>query len=445
MNEKYLTETLAKESMSLSGRALFRRALDAMTADHGHFPQNHLPDVGERNRPPRRNMRDKEDARSRLLRYLACGIMVGGSLTMGAAWAHGLTITTSHFGTAPDGKPVMMYTLTNRNDMQVNIITFGARIQAIKVPGKDGKTADVALGFDHVEGYVKKNQYMGATIGRYANRIANGKFTLDGHVYDLPKNNGPNTLHGGPEGFQEQVWQATEIQPTGAVGVEMSYLSPNDQMGFPGDLVVTVRYTLDNSNDLRIHYSAVSDKDTVINLTNHTYFNLEGAGSGPILNEVAMINANKFSPIDKTEIPLGAGRPVKGTPFGFTTPHTFGARIHAKTTQLMYAEPKDGGYDHNWILNTDGNLNELAARVTDPKSGRELEVYTTEPGVQVYTSNFIRGKYKGKGGKVYHHWGAFTMETQHYPDSPNHPSYPTTELKAGQKFSSTTIFKFLPE
>ncbi|MGN8160207.1 aldose epimerase family protein [Salinisphaera sp. SWV1] len=356
-----------------------------------------------------------------------------------------LAVTESDFGKTPQGQEVKRYQLTNRNGMSVDIITFGARIQSIKVPDKDGNVADVALGFDNVEGYIHKNQYMGATIGRYANRIANGQFTLDGHTYNLPKNNGPNTLHGGPEGFQQQVWQAQEIHPHGTVGVEMTYLSPDGQMGFPGDLVTTVRYTLDNDNDLRIHYSAVSDKDTVINLTNHTYFNLEGAGSGSILNEVAMINADKYSPIDKTEIPLGSARAVKGTPFDFTTPHTFGERIHAKTTQLMRAEPKQGGYDHNWVLDTNGNLDALAARVTDPKSGRELEVYTTEPGVQVYTSNFIHGKYEGKGGKTYHHWSAFTMETQHYPDSPNHPSYPTTELKAGKKFTSTTIFKFLPE
>jgi aldose 1-epimerase len=376
--------------------------------------------------------------------YLLRGMIVMGALVMGTASAHCLSIAKKPFGKTPKGQTVEMYTLTNRNGMQVNIITYGARIQAIKVPDKNGKPADVALGFDNVEGYIKNNPYMGATIGRYANRIANAKFTLDGQTYHLAKNNGPNNLHGGPKGFYVHVWQATEIHPAGAVGVEMSYLSPNGQMGFPGDLVTTVRYTLDNDNDLRIHYSAVSDKDTVINLTNHSYFNLAGAGSGPILDEIAMINADKFSPINETEIPLGPARPVKGTPFDFTTPTPFGKRIKEKTTQLLHAEPKQGGYDHNWILNTGGNLGKLAARVTDPQSGRTVELYTTQPGVQVYTSNFLRGKYKGMGG-TYNHWGAFTLETQHYPDSPNHPSYPTTKLKAGQNFSSTTIFKFLPE
>ena len=362
-----------------------------------------------------------------------------------AAQTTSLSITQSAFGNTPDGQKVAAYTLTNRRGMQVDIITFGARIQAIKVPNKNGEMADVALGFDDVKGYIDLNPYMGATIGRYANRIANARFKLGGKSYPLAANNGPNNLHGGPEGFDQRVWQASEIRPTGAVGVELSYLSPDGQMGFPGDLVTTVRYTLDNDNDLRIHYSAVSDKDTVINLTNHTYFNLAGAGSGPVLDELAMINASDFSPIDDTAIPLGPARGVQSTPFDFTTPTPIGRHIKDKTRQLMNAEPKQGGFDHNWILDTDGRLDRLAARVTDPESGRTLEVYTSEPGVQFYTSNFLKGEFKGKNDKTYHHWGAFTMETQHFPDSPNHPAYPTTLLKAGQKFTSTTIFKFLPE
>lgn len=376
--------------------------------------------------------------------WLLAGVLLLGVVGTGTALAQGLSVSKSPFGKV-NGTQIEMYKLTNRNGMQVNIITFGARVQSIKVPDKNGNFADVALGFNNVHDYIKHhNTYFGAIIGRYANRIANGQFTLNGKTYHLPKNNGPNTLHGGTVGFDSHIWQAKAIRPSGAVGVELTYLSPNGQMGFPGDLVVTVRYTLDNNNDLRIHYSAVSDKDTVINLTNHTYFNLAGAGNGTILNQIAMINADKFSPINKTEIPLGKSRPVKGTPFDFTKPTAIGKRIKEKTTQLLNAEPKQGGYDHNWILNTDGNLNELAARVTDPNSGRTLEVYTTQPGVQFYTSNFLRGKFKGVGG-TYKHWGAFTMETQHYPDSPNHPSYPTTELKAGQKYSETTIFKFLPQ
>lgn len=375
---------------------------------------------------------------------LTIGLLSTVFLGIGTAQAQSLSVTKSAFGSV-SGKSVEKYQLTNRNGMQVDIITFGARVQAIKVPDKDGKLADVALGFDNVQDYIKHhNTYFGATVGRYANRIANGRFTLDGKSYKLPTNNGPNSLHGGTVGFDSHIWQAEEIRPSGAVGVELTYLSPDGQMGYPGDMVVTVRYTLDNDNNLRIHYSAVSDKDTIINLTNHTYFNLAGAGDGTILDQVAMINADQFSPIDKTEIPLGKAEAVKGTPFDFTTPMPIGKRIGEKTTQLLYGEPKQGGYDHNFILDTGGKLDELAARVTDPKSGRTLEVYTTEPGIQFYTSNFLHGTFDGVGGE-YKHWGAFTMETQHYPDSPNHPSYPSTELKAGQKFSSTTIFKFLPE
>ncbi|HET7313540.1 aldose epimerase family protein [Salinisphaera sp.] len=355
-----------------------------------------------------------------------------------------LAVTVSSFGNTPQGQPVDRYHLSNRNGMSVDIITFGARVQAIRVPGKNGQVVDVALGYDNVKAYTESGRsYMGATIGRYANRIAGGKFTLNGKTYHLAQNNGPNNLHGGPIGFDQHVWQARPIHPTDAVGVEMSYLSPDGQMGFPGDLVTTVRYTLNNDNELRIHYSAVSDKDTVINLTNHTYFNMAGAGNGTVLDQIVMINADRYSPIDKTEIPLGESRPVKGTPFDFTTPTPIGKHIGEKTKQELNAEPKQGGYDHNWILNTNGDLDKLAARVTDPQSGRTILVYTTEPGLQFYTSNFLHGQFKGIGG-TYQHWGAFTLETQHFPDSPNHPSYPSTELKAGQKFTSTTIFKFLP-
>ncbi|NNC22782.1 galactose mutarotase [Salinisphaera sp. USBA-960] len=366
-------------------------------------------------------------------------------LAITTASAAGLNVDKSQFDETPDGKKVTRYQLTNRNGMQVSLIDFGARIQALKVPNKNGDLADVVLGFNDVSGYINKNKYMGATIGRYANRIANGEFKLNGKTYELPVNNGPNSLHGGNQGFDQQLWQAQVIKPTDAVGVEFSYLSPDGEMGYPGNLVVTVRYTLDNDNNLRIHYSAVSDKDTVINLTNHAYFNLEGAGSGKVLSDIAMINADKFSPIDQTLIPLGEARSVQGTPFDFTQPTAFGKHSGDKTKQLLRAESKQGGFDHNWILNTDGNLDELAARVVDPEAGRTLEVYTTEPGVQVYLSNFLRGKFAGKNDKTYNHWGAFTMETQHYPDSPNHPSFPSTQLQAGEKFSSTTIYKFLPQ
>ncbi|MES1937758.1 aldose 1-epimerase [Salinisphaera hydrothermalis C27AD] len=357
-----------------------------------------------------------------------------------------LAVTESDFDKTPQGKQIERYHLTNRNGMSVDIITFGARVQAIHMPDKNGKVADIALGFNNVKDYIDhKSTYFGATIGRYGNRIANGKFKLDGKTYHLPKNNGPNTLHGGTEGFDQKVWAASPIDTGNTVGVELTHFSPDGTMGFPGNLAVTVRYTLDNDNDLRIHYSAVSDKDTVINLTNHTYFNLAGAGSGTVLDQVAMINADQFTPINDTLIPTGKLESVSGTPLDFTTPKPIGQDIHADNQQLKYAEPKQGGYDFNWVLNSDGDLHKLAVRVTDPKSGRTVEMYTSEPGVQFYTSNFLDGSFKGTNGKTLGHWGGFTLEAQHYPDSPNQPNFPSTELKAGQKYTQTTVYKFLPE
>lgn len=357
-----------------------------------------------------------------------------------------LAVSHSDFDKTPDGKQVEKYHLTNRNGMSVDIITFGARVQAIDLPDKNGNVADIALGADKVKPYIdNEGTYFGAIIGRYGNRIANGQFKLDGKTYKLPKNNGPNTLHGGPKSWDQQVWAAHQLDTGNAVGVELTHFSPDGQNGFPGNMAVTVRYTLDNDNDLRIHYSAVSDKDTVINLTNHTYFNLAGAGNGTILDQVAMINADQFTPIDKTLIPTGKLKSVSGTPMDFTTPTPIGAHIKEDNTQLKRAEPKKGGYDFNWVLDSKGDLAKLAARVSDPKSGRTVEMYTTEPGVQFYTSNFLDGTFPGTNGKKYAHWGGFTLEAQHYPDSPNQSNFPSTELKAGQKYSQTTIYKFLPE
>lgn len=366
-------------------------------------------------------------------------------LGAGGAYAAGLGVSKEAFGKMADGTPVEKYTLANVHGMEVSIITYGGAVQSIKVPDKDGNLADVALGFDNLSDYLKDNNpYFGALIGRYGNRIAKGQFVLDGKTYQIPVNNGPNALHGGPKGFDKQVWSATPITDSEWVGVELTYFSPDGQMGFPGNLAVTVRYTLNNDNELRIDYSAVTDKDTVVNLTNHTYFNLAGAGHGTILDQVAMINADKFTPVDKTLIPTGELQEVKGTPFDFTQPTAIGARIQADNEQLKNAEPKQGGYDHNWVFDNPGNLNALAVRVFDPKSGRVVEMYTTEPGVQFYVGNFLDGSLKGKDGLTYEHWGAFTLEAQHYPDSPNQAAFPSTELKAGEKYSQTTIYKFLP-
>ena len=374
---------------------------------------------------------------------LAAGGSANREMEMDRVPASGLAVSKSLFGKMPDGTPVDKYTLSNVHHMEVGILTYGGIVQSIMVPDKDGKLADVALGFDDLESYIKDSPYFGAIIGRYGNRIGKGQFTLDGKQFQIPINNGPNALHGGTKGFDKELWAAAPLEDSNWVGVELTYLSPDGQMGFPGNLAVTVRYTLSNDNELRIDYSAISDKDTVVNLTNHTYFNLAGAGNGTVLDQVALINADKITPVDKTLIPTGALLDVKGTPFDFTKPMAIGSLIHSDNEQLKNAEPKQGGYDHNWVFNNPGDLNALAARVSDPDSGRTVQMYTSEPGVQFYTGNFLDGTLKGIGG-TYEHWGAFTLEAQHFPDSPNHANFPSTELKAGAKYSQTTIYKFSP-
>jgi aldose 1-epimerase len=356
--------------------------------------------------------------------------------------AASLTSEKTLFGTMPDGSKVDQYTLRNARQMEVSILSYGGIIQSILVPDRNGKLADVVLGFDTLEGYIQPNPYFGAIIGRYGNRVAQGRFTLNGHQYQIPTNDGPNALHGGPEGFEKKLWQAAPIEASDWIGVELSYLSPDGEMGFPGNLAVTVRYTLDRENELRIEYSAVTDQETIVNLTNHTYFNLAGAGSGTVLDSVALINADRFTPINQLLIPTGELLEVKGTPLDFSTPTAIGAHIRADHPQLKYAEAKQGGYDFNWILNHPGDLEALATRVTDPGSGRTIEMYTTEPGVQFYSGNFLDGTLKGKHGLTYPHWGGFTLEAQHYPDSVNHPHFPRTELAPGEKYSQTTVFKF---
>lgn len=344
-------------------------------------------------------------------------------------------VTKQPFGKTPDGTAVEIYTLKS-GPIEVRIMTYGGIIQSLKVPDKNGKVADVVLGFDSLDGYTggpKPNSaFFGALIGRYANRIANGEFKLDGNTYHTPKNDGPNTLHGGPHGFDKAVWKAKQIPH----GIELTHVSPDGDAGFPGTLTAVVRYTL-VGKDLKIEYSATTDKDTVVNLTNHSYFNLAGQGNGDILQNLVKINASHFTPVDNNLIPTGELAPVAGTPFDFTKPTPVGARIDADNDQIKKAH----GYDDNWVLDNGGKFAE-AAEVYEPGSGRVLQVLTDQPGVQFYTGNFLDGSIKGKGGIAYPHRGALCFESQHFPDSPNHPRFPSTELKPGQKYHYVTVFRF---
>ncbi len=336
-------------------------------------------------------------------------------------------------GTA-DGKPVDLYTLQD-GKITVRILTYGGIVQSLEAPDRDGKPADIVLGFDSLDGYVKSGNkpYMGAIIGRYANRIAGGTFTLGGKTYHVPKNDGDNALHGGLVGFNKKVWTAKEIRD----GVELTYVSPNGEEGFPGTLTTTVRYTL-RGNELRIDYEATTDADTVLNLTNHSYFNLKGQGNGDILGHEMKIYAHRYTPVNANLIPTGVWAPVDGTPFDFLNSTVIGSRIDADNEQLKLAH----GYDQNWVLDSGGKKVEAAAEAYEPTTGRVLEVLTDQPGIQFYTGNFLDGTLTGKGGKVYKRRYAFCLETQHFPDSPNHPKFPTTELKPGETFRSTTIYRF---
>jgi aldose 1-epimerase len=377
----------------------------------------------------------------RTLSYISLILMLGMVVGCGPAkekeQAHA-GIQRSVFGNMPEGQAIHLYTLSNLHGMQVGITNYGGRVVSIRVPDRSGTMADVVLGFDDLEGYLGGNDpYFGAIVGRYANRIAKGQFTLEGVLYKLPVNNGPNSLHGGLKGFDKRVWTAREAS-TSPPSLELTYLSKDGEEGYPGDLNVKVVYTLTDDNELKIDYSATTDKDTVLNLSNHSYFNLAGAGNGDILQHVLMINADRFTPVDANLIPTGELREVAGTPFDFRQPTAIGARINADDQQLKFA----GGYDHNFVLNRQGSGLVLAARVTDPESGRVLEVLTTQPGLQFYTGNFLDGTIHGKGGKVYGHRSAFCLETQHFPDSPNHPSFPSTELKPGETYHQVTVFKF---
>jgi aldose 1-epimerase len=347
-------------------------------------------------------------------------------------------ITKDPFGNTSTGLSVELYTLTNTNGIEAKIITYGGTVVSINVPDKNGAFGDIVLGFDSIGDYEKYSRYFGALIGRFANRIAKGRFSLNGKEYTLPVNNGENHLHGGLKGFDKVVWTGRSFIDDYGAHLELSYFSRDGEEGYPGNLNVTVLYTLTESNELKIAYSATADQDTIINLTNHSYFNLAGAGRGDILNHEMMINADRFTPTDSGAIPTGELREVNGTPFDFTKPKMVGADIEADDEQIKFGH----GYDHNFVLNRAGNNLSHAATVFEPTSRRVMDVFTTEPGIQFYSGNYLDGSANGKSSQVYQRRSAFCLETQHFPDSPNKPQFPPTVLKLGQRYLQVTVYKF---
>jgi aldose 1-epimerase len=358
------------------------------------------------------------------------------------------TVARADFDTLADGRTVELFTLTNASGVEIRVIEYGGIILSILAPDRDGAMGDIVLGYDALDGYVENNPYFGALIGRYGNRIAGARFTLDGEDYELAANDGPNHLHGGEVGFDKVLWEGTPIERDGGAGVTLVYVSPDGEEGYPGTLSVEVDYFLNDEDELIIDYRATTDAPTPVNLTHHSYFNL--AGSGDILDHELMINASRYTPVDVTLIPTGAIAPVEATPFDFTEPTPIGARIEEDHEQLA----RGLGYDHNFALDrfvdedvplpAEGEMPAmvLAARVTDPLTGRVLEVETTEPGLQFYSGNFLDGTITGKGGQVYVHRSGFCLETQHFPDSPNQPDFPSTTLRPGEEYRSRTIYRF---
>jgi aldose 1-epimerase len=345
-------------------------------------------------------------------------------------------VTKQLFGRTADGKNVDIYTLRNDKGVEARIMTYGGIVVSLRVPDNKGQMGDVVLGFDELSSYLTKNPFFGCITGRYGNRIAKGRFTLNGVEYKLAINNGENHLHGGIKGFDKQLWKAKPLTTTLGPALELSYISKDGEEGYPGRLSVKVTYTLTNDNGLRIDYVATTDKDTVVNLTNHSYFNL--AGSDDILNHQLLVNADRITPVDSTLIPTGELRSVKGTPFDFTTMTAIGARIGADDEQIRFGK----GYDHNFVFSSHDKTLRQQATVYEPTTGRVMEVFTTEPGVQFYTGNFLDGTLTGKGGRVYQRRSGFCLETQHFPDSPNQPNFPTTTLKKGETYRTTTLYRF---
>jgi aldose 1-epimerase len=358
----------------------------------------------------------------------------------GASPAAGAGISSEAWGEV-DGEQVTLYTLTNANGMEVKLTNYGGIITSVEVPDRDGAMEDVTLGFDNLDDYLEGHPYFGNITGRYANRIARGTFRIDDKNYYLPLNNGPNSLHGGEKGFDKVVWQADEVSSAGERGIKLSRVSPDMEEGYPGNLTVDVTYTLTDNNEIRIDYHATTDNPTVLNLTNHAYWNLAGEGSGTAEHHMLTLKASNYTPVDENLIPTGEIAPVAGTPMDFTTPHAIGERIRDDFEQLVIGR----GYDHNYVLDRSGSDDTsliVAAIVSEPESGRTLTISTTEPGIQFYSGNFLDATEIGGAGKMYRQGDGFALETQHFPDSPNHPDFPSTLLEPDQEFNSTTIYSF---
>jgi aldose 1-epimerase len=353
----------------------------------------------------------------------------------GAGQAQKSAVKREPFGKMPDGKAVERFTLTNANGVELKAISYGGIITSLRVPDRTGKLDDIVLGFDQLEPYLTQPTFFGALIGRYGNRIGKAQFTLDGKTYKLAANNGVNHLHGGTKGFDKVLWT---VEPVGSNALAFTRTSPDGEEGYPGNLQTRVTYTLTDKNELIVEYHATTDKATPANLTQHSYFNLAGQASGDILGHELMLNADRYTPVDDTLIPTGELAPVAGTPFDFRKPTAIGARINNDHPQLKAGK----GYDHNWVLTRKGAGLELAARVHEPTTGRTLEIMTTEPGIQFYSGNFLDGKLTGKGGAVYGLRTGFCLETQHFPDSPNKPAFPSTILKPGAEYRTRTVFTF---
>jgi aldose 1-epimerase len=386
--------------------------------------------------------RCRHSGRRALFVWLLWSALFALNAVLGAAgMAHAAPMKKTDFGRMADGTQIDLYVLTNHRGITVAITNFGATLVSVAVPDRKGQAADVILGYDSLDGYINDKSYFGATVGRYANRIARGQFSLNHILYTLAKNDGENHLHGGIRGFNKAVWQARDASANDQPVLELTYLSKDGEEGYPGNLSVKVVYTLTDQNELRIDYSATTDKETVINLTNHSYFNLAGQGAGSILNQQLTIHASHFTPVGAGLIPTGEIRSVQGTPFDFRHATVIGARIDQADPQLVLGH----GYDHNWVVdrkNKDSKSLVPAAEAFDPSSGRVLKVWTTEPGIQLYTGNFLDGSSPGKGGHAYRRREAFCLETQHFPDSPNHPEFPSTVLRPGERYHSTTIYQF---
>jgi aldose 1-epimerase len=371
--------------------------------------------------------------------YFMMGILLSGMVGCASNRTSKDTVMKTTFGQLQDGTPVDLYTLTNINGCEMTIANYGCIVVSLKVPDKDGVMGDVVLGYETLGEYIENSPYFGAVVGRYGNRIGGAKFTLDGVEYQLAVNDGENHLHGGLKGFDKVLWKGEEVSGREGPAVKFSYLSADGEEGYPGNLSAEITYTLTNDNELKIDYLATTDEKTVLNLTHHSYFNLAGAGIGDILGHKMMINADRFIPVRSGLIPTGELGSVRGTPFDFNTPTAIGARIDQDDEQLRTG----GGYDHCWVLNKSGEDSlDLGVRVYEPTTGRVMELYTTEPGVQFYAGNFLDGTNMGKGSKAYEYRSAICLEAQHFPDSPNQPQFPTVVLEPGQEYRKTTIYRF---